>query len=222
MTLSLRTAARGILASALFVPAIALAADTASSQNVIKSGEHVRGRPRAQVTMVMYSDFQCPYCQQTHPVLMKVMRKYRNKVNLIYRHYPLPGHPHAQSAAEASECAAYLGGNNAFWGFADTLFEMKKFTPADYVPLAQRFGIDKQKFINCVNSRMFASKVEEQRKGGDSAGVQGTPTVFIISRPGKYQETVAGAEEIGTYALIVGRMLDEIKKGATASGSTMR
>jgi protein-disulfide isomerase len=181
----------------------------------------VRGRRVTDITIVEYSDLQCPFCQAAHPVMQQIMRKYRTKVNWMYRHYPLPFHQHAQSAAEASECAGYLGGNTAFWGFIDTLMERKTFTPSDYPMLAKRFGVSESLFRKCVEKKVFASKVNDQRKGGQNAGVEGTPTVFIVNRKGRYQEKIAGSQTIETYTAIIDRMLAENRASQFGPGITL-
>jgi protein-disulfide isomerase len=203
----------------LLMPSIALGASLSSSAAssasavTIRSGEHVRGSASAPVTIVEYGDFQCPYCKQQYEVFMKIVRKYRRQVSWIYRHYPLDFHPHAQAAAEASECVAYLGGNAAFWGFADTLMGLESFKPSDFPAIAKRFGVDEKIFNRCMEKHVFAQKVKEQLISGQNAGVEGTPTVFIVSRKGRYQETVAGADEMEAYTRIIDDMLRELREG---------
>jgi protein-disulfide isomerase len=214
--LRLRLLAVSVSLAASLLPGAALGASSSSASSAsssagvtIKSGEHVRGRPKADITIVEYGDLQCPFCQQLHPVMLQLVRKYRNKVSWMFRQYPLSFHVHAQSAAEASECVAYLGGNSAFWGFVDTIMEKKTFTPADYLPVAKRFGISEPLFTQCMSRGIFTQKVKDQRKGGELAGVEGTPTVFIVSRKGRYQETIVGSQSIDQYTAIIDRMLKE-------------
>jgi protein-disulfide isomerase len=85
--------------------------------------DHIRGNPNASVAVIEYSDYQCPFCKAVHPTYQKIMDTYGDDVMWVYRHYPLPFHPHAQKAAEGGECAAELGGNDAFWKYTDQLFE---------------------------------------------------------------------------------------------------
>lgn len=163
--------------------------------------------------MVLYADYECPFCQQLHPVITQILRKYRNKVSLIYRHYPLPFHENAVSAAEASECVGYLGGPSAFWGFTDSIFAIRNFNTTNYYTIGQKLGIDLEKLSICIDKRVFKAKVETQKNSGDLAGVQGTPTVFIVSRQGRYQKTVAGAQDTATYTTIIDKMLAEVEAG---------
>ncbi len=200
---------RGLLLSLIVLPSFAFAAET------IKSGEHTLGRKTAPITLVEYADFQCPYCQQQHATLKQLIRKYRGKVNWMYRHYPLPNHPLAQSAAEASECVAYLGGNTAFWGFADALMTQKTFKTSDYALIAKRYDVDAIALNNCMTRKIFEKKVNDQAKGGTKAGVQGTPTVFIVNRKGRNQKTIAGAQPLEQYTAVIDQMLRDLAKPAS-------
>src|SRR5207237_7967826 len=84
--------------------------------------DHVYGNPNASITLIEYSDFECPYCKSVHLTAKRVVDESRGQVNWVYRHFPLEMHnPGAQKQAEASECAAELGGNEAFWKFADAV-----------------------------------------------------------------------------------------------------
>jgi len=89
----------------------------------VLNSDHILGEREAQVYLIEYSDFQCPFCQRFHPVTKQVLEEYDGEVSVVYRHFPLDQiHPLARGAAEASECAAELGGNEAFWGFVDAAF----------------------------------------------------------------------------------------------------
>lgn len=100
-----------------------LTADKASAFTKLKDNDHVNGDRNAKVLLVEYSDFQCPFCQRFHPTTKQVLDQYGKDVALVYRHYPLDQiHPFARPTAEASECVAEIGGNDAFWKFTDTVF----------------------------------------------------------------------------------------------------
>src|SRR3989338_3572308 len=83
--------------------------------------DHIRGNPDAKVSVIEYSDFECPFCKRHHPTMTQIMDAYGDDVNWVYRHYPLSFHPNAEPSALASECVAEIGGNDAFWGFVDKL-----------------------------------------------------------------------------------------------------
>lgn len=101
-------------------PSTAPAAGTVSP--IDPATDHIRGNPKASVAVIEYSDYQCPFCKSVHPTYQKIVDTYGDDVMWVYRHYPLPFHPHAQKAAEGAECAAELGGNDAFWAYSDELF----------------------------------------------------------------------------------------------------
>lgn len=95
------------------------------AQNIkpITSSDHIFGNPAAPLKIVEFSDLECPFCQKFHPTLKQLVNDYNGEVAWVYRHFPLESiHPSARPAAEASECVASLGGNDAFWQYLDLLF----------------------------------------------------------------------------------------------------
>ena len=100
-----------------------LSADQAAKVPKLKDQDHVKGNKNAEVLLIEYSDFQCPYCQRFHPTTLQILEGYKDQVALVYRHFPLDQlHPYARPAAEASECIKEIGGEDAFWKFADKAF----------------------------------------------------------------------------------------------------
>jgi len=136
------------------------------------------GNPNAPVTIVEFSDFQCPYCAAFSGTLQQVLANYPDKVILVYKHFPLDQiHQNARPAAEASQCAAEQG---KFWDFEKGLFENQaRLGSALYDELATNLGLNKAQFDNCVSQRKYKSKVEADNQQGSSLGVRGTPTSFI-------------------------------------------
>jgi len=136
-----------------------------------------RGPKDAPVTIVEFSDFECPYCGAAHDTVEQVMNTYAGKVRLVYRQFPLSFHPHAAKAAEASLCAADQG---KFWEFHDVLFKnQKKLEPADLKAHASEVGMDAQKFSQCLDSGEKKKAVDADQQAGLAAGVGGTPAFFI-------------------------------------------
>ena len=136
-----------------------------------------RGPKDAPVTIVEFSDFECPYCGAAHDTVEQVMNTYAGKVRLVYRQFPLNFHPHAAKAAEASLCAADQG---KFWEFHDVLFKnQKKLEPADLKAHASEVGMDAQKFSQCLDSGDKKKAVDADQQAGLAAGVGGTPAFFI-------------------------------------------
>jgi len=136
-----------------------------------------RGPKDAPVTIVEFSDFECPYCGQAFETVEQVMSSYAGKVRLVYRQFPLSFHPHAAKAAEASLCAADQG---KFWEYHDVLFKnQKKLDPTDLKAHATEVGIDPQKFGQCLDSGDKKKVVDADQQAGLAAGVGGTPAFFI-------------------------------------------
>lgn len=159
--------------------------------------DHIRGDKNASVFVIEYSDFECPYCQRHHPTMQKLVDTYKGKVAWVYRHYPLGFHQNAQKEAEASECAAELGGNDAFWKYTDKIYERTTsngtgFALDKLVPLAKEIGLNEVKFKECLDSGKMAAKVAQDIQEGSAAGVSGTPANIIWTKDGKSQ-LVSGA-----------------------------
>jgi protein-disulfide isomerase len=138
----------------------------------------LRGDAKAPVTIVEFSDYQCPYCQAVESTLKQVLAKYEGQVGLAYRDFPLTQiHPQAQLAAEAAHCAAEQG---RFWEYHDLLFaNQSMLEQAGLVENAKRLGLDETRFDGCLNGRDFRSAVEADQQSGLRAGVTGTPAFFI-------------------------------------------
>jgi protein-disulfide isomerase len=136
------------------------------------------GKKDAPITLVEFSDFQCPYCQRMAPVLKEVSQKYGDKVRIVYRQYPIPSlHPFALKAAEASLCANEQG---KFWQIHDAMFEdQKKLSVSDLKATAGRLGMDQKKFNTCLDTGRYAEQVQNDSKEAIRSGVSGTPAVFI-------------------------------------------
>lgn len=150
----------------------------AANLEPVSDSDHIRGDKNAPVTIVEYSDFECPFCRSFHPTMQKVMSEYQGKVRWVYRHFPLTNiHPQALSAAEASECAAEQG---KFWEFGDALFtNQDSLGDSLYKKTAEDLGLDMSKFNDCLTAGKYTSKVRDQASGGSAAGVRGTPASFI-------------------------------------------
>ena len=144
--------------------------------------DHILGNKNAKVTIVEYSDFECPFCQRHLPTVKQAVSDFPNDVRLVYRHYPLTAiHPNAQKAAEASECVAKLGGNDAFWKMHDNLFAAQATglgTDA-FVKAAKDAGVNEAAFKSCLDSGEMAGRVNEDVASGNDSGVQGTPATYV-------------------------------------------
>lgn len=159
--------------------------------------DHIRGSKDAEILLVEYSDFECPFCKRFHPTMQQILKEYGNRVAWVYRHFPLDQiHSKADKEAEAVECAGRLGGNDGFWNMTDKIFEV---TPSnngldlETLPdLAQQVGLDRNAFKQCLDSGKYAKHVEEDYQGGVKLGINGTPGTVIVAKNGK-KDLIGGA-----------------------------
>lgn len=136
-----------------------------------------KGAANAKVTIVEFSDFQCPYCSRAEPSVDEVMKNYSDKVKVVFRHYPLDFHEKAFKAAEAAACAEEQG---KFWEFHKTLFANQgALAVEDLKTHAKTLGLDSGKFNECLDSGKMKTKVDDDMKAGQAVGVNGTPAFFI-------------------------------------------
>ena len=177
--------------------------------------DHVYGNPDALVSIIEYSDFECPFCKRFHPTAKKLVDAYDGKVNWVYRHFPLAFHnPGAQLQAEASECAAELGGNDAFWNYTDTIYERttsngKGFPIAGLIPLAREIGLDGDDFAKCLDERRYTDRVKEDYEEGLRVGIRGTPgNILLHNRSGEVISR-PGAVPFNTLKRLIDSLLEE-------------
>lgn len=165
--------------------------------------DHILGPENARVTLIEYSDFECPFCQRHLPTLKQILAQYPNDVRLVYRHFPLSQiHPQAQKAGEASECVAKLGGNEKFWQYHDLLFENQRmFSNDTFKRLAREVGVNESQFASCLDSGEMAQKVLQDYASGNDAGVSGTPATFVNG------VLIEGAQDVSAFQMEIARIL---------------
>ncbi len=147
----------------------------------VTAEDHVIGAKNAKVTLIEYSDFECPFCKRHEPSITQALKDFPNDVRVIYRQYPLVSiHQNAEKAAEASECAAKLGGNDAFWKMHNRLFEKSPdLGPDSLLAAAKDVGVDAAGFKTCLESGATKARVDADTASGNDSGVEGTPATFI-------------------------------------------
>jgi protein-disulfide isomerase len=139
-----------------------------------------KGRKDAPVTIVEFSDFQCPYCIQAEKTVGELLKAYPDKIRLVYRDYPLPMHPLAPKAAEASHCADAQG---KYWDLHDKMFDAQgKLEVADLKKYARDVGLDGDKFDKCLDSGEMKKVVDANHAAGEKIGISGTPAFFVNGR----------------------------------------
>jgi protein-disulfide isomerase len=145
------------------------------------TGAPTIGPETAPVTLVEFSDFQCPYCRAAAPTLKQIASKYGDKVHIVYRQYPIASlHPFAFKAAEASLCANEQG---KFWPLHDRMFDdQSKLGVSDLKQQARELGMDGKKFDACLDAGKYVEQVQNDMKEGQRSGVTGTPAIFLNGR----------------------------------------
>ncbi|MBI1818201.1 MAG: thioredoxin domain-containing protein [Deltaproteobacteria bacterium] len=139
-----------------------------------------RGPANAPVTIIEFSDFQCPYCGRAEQTVEQVLSTYKDKVRLVYRDYPLSFHEHAQRAAEAAHCA---GDQGKYWEYHALLFKNQTaLEDTNLEQYAADLQLDKDKFKQCLDDGKYAAQVAKEVEVGNSVGVSGTPAFFINGR----------------------------------------
>lgn len=176
----------------------------------VSADDHVRGNAKARVVIIEFSDLECPFCKVFHPTIAKFTAE--NDVAWVYRHFPLDSlHSKARKEAEATECAAELGGNDAFWRYTDRLFDI---TPAnngldasELPKIATTVGLDVAAFNACLASGKYADKIEAQFQDGRAAGVTGTPSSVVMNVKTGKKVRLIGAESYEN----IKRAVDSVK-----------
>jgi len=177
----------------------------------LSARDHVRGDAGAPVTIIEYSDYECPFCKKFHETMKEVMDAYPGKVKWAYRHFPLSFHANAQKESEAAECAYDLGGSAKFWQYSDELYSRTAsngtgFALADLPKLAGELGLNKAEFSKCLDSGKNADFVKTALSQGSAAGISGTPGAILIDAKGNKQ-LIKGAYPIDIMKQIIDGVL---------------
>jgi protein-disulfide isomerase len=145
---------------------------------VESTGRPSYGPEAAILTVVVFADFECPYCESEAPIFRRMMNKYGDRVKFIFRHYPIDQmHPDARLAAEAAECAHEQG---KFWQFHDKVFfNPDTPTTATLTRYAEQVGLDRLQFDRCLSDGRYRDRIDEDISDAQAAGVTGTPTFFF-------------------------------------------
>jgi protein-disulfide isomerase len=160
-----------------------------------------RGPAEAPVTLVEFSDFQCPYCARVSPTLKAIEKEYGDRVRVVFKHLPLSMHPKAPAAHAAAEAARLQG---RFWEMHDKIFEnQREMSEAKYVEWAGELGLDVERFEKDVRSRAVRDRVQADQREAAALGVSGTPSFFLNGR------FMSGAKPYAEFK----RLIDEELKG---------
>lgn len=185
--------------------------------------EHPRGPSTATVTLVEYTDFECPFCGTFQSTMEKVMSAYGENVRWVVRQYPLSFHQHAEPAALAAICGRKLGTTEQYWRFVGDLFARARsnnsqITDALITQAAQAVGLNEASFSSCRTSAETKATLQNELNGGTTAGVTGTPTTFVIDANGKYLTTISGALTETSVMMTLDRYAKRSSKDSDADG----
>ncbi len=167
----------------------------------IKDGEYVYGNKNANIQIIEYTDFECPFCSRHYETMKQIEEEYKDDVAIVVRHFPLSFHPEAQKAAEAVECAGEQG---KFWEMYTVAFEANlagNMGVDTWKAGAKKMGLNTSKFNSCLDDGKYAQKVADDQASGADAGVTGTPATFING------ELISGALPVENFEQIIDSLL---------------
>jgi len=186
-------------------PPIRMVLDAPRHQVDVSPDDPAQGSASAAVTLVEFSDFQCPFCARVMPTLKRVQQTYGDRVRIIWKDFPLTSiHPQAFGAAQAGQCAQEQG---KFWALHDRMFANQQALQPEFLKTyAADAGLDAEAFSACLDTAKYADRVQAQMGVGNGLGVSSTPTVFINGR------MVSGAQPYEFFT----RIIDEELERATS------
>jgi protein-disulfide isomerase len=159
-------------------------------------GAPAKGAENAQVTIVKFEDFQCPFCKQAQPILTEILSRYNGKVRLVHKDLPLDSiHPQARQAAEAARCA---GDEGKYWHFHDKLYASSpKIATADLNSYAKEVGLNQELFEKCLSGGKYKASVQKDLNDGTVLGLTGTPGFFVNGRE------IIGTQPFEAFAALI-------------------
>jgi len=168
----------------------------------VKAGDApYAGGADAKVTVVEFSDFQCPFCAKGATILTELKKKYGNKVKIAFKNFPLPFHQHAEMAAQAGLCANEQKAD-LFWKMHDRMFgDQTKLTKDGLVASAKAIGLKVDQFTKCLDSKKYADKVKADIEDGKKVGVKSTPTFFVNG------QLINGAQPVEVFSELIDEAL---------------
>ena len=181
---------------------------------VVGENAPVKGPATAPVTIVLFSDFQCPFCSKVEPTLEEVMKAYPDKVRIVWKNNPLPFHPRAEPAAELAWEAKQQKGDKGFWAAHDMLFKnQQKLADEDLLGYAKELGLDVDKVKAAMSDHKYAAAFSADQDQADDLQAQGTPHMFINGR------RIVGAQPIDAFKSLID---EEMKKANDLLGKGVK
>lgn len=170
-----------------------------TTHDIDTAGAPVRGNPSAKVTIVEFTDFECPFCMRVQPTTTKLREKYGDKIRFVFKDFPLSFHPNAMDVHIAARCV-YQTNPNRYWEFFDQMFAQNRdralVTKTGAEKLALKLGTDAGKYNACIADPSVRAGIEASVKLGEENGVSGTPAFFINGRMLSGAQPIEAFEEI--------------------------
>jgi protein-disulfide isomerase len=161
----------------------------------VAANDPVKGPTDAPVTIIEFSDYQCPFCARVNPTLDRIRQTYPDKVRIVFKDFPLPNHTEAPKASEAAYCAGEQG---KYWEMHDRMFANQQ---ALHVPSlrqhAAAIGLKVEAFNECLDSGKHAARIKENVQAGEALGISSTPTLYVNGRP------VIGAQSFDYFKIVI-------------------
>lgn len=162
-----------------------------------------KGNANAKVTIVEYSDFQCPFCSKASMTIAELEKKYGNKIKVAFKNYPLPFHSQARVAAEAAQCANAQN-SKLFWKMHDAMFaDQTKLDKENLFATAKKIGLKEADFKSCLEATKYKSVIDNDMAEGQKLGIKSTPTFFVNGK------LVSGAQPVEVFSEIIDEELSK-------------
>ena len=177
-----------------------------NARKVDQKNDFIFGNLDATVSIIEYSDFECPYCQRFSDTPLELAREMPNQVNVVWRNFPLPFHnPMAIIEASAGICIGKQGGNDAFWKYVDMIFKNTRLNGQGLAPengqdpllkIVKSYGLNAEKFEECMSSPEVQKQISNDIQDGVTSGINGTPGVILVNHKTGKVDVMAGAVSI--------------------------
>jgi protein-disulfide isomerase len=178
--------------------------DPSKTYAVAVDGSAASGPEDAWVTVIEFSDFQCPFCERASKTMTELREQYGNDLRLVFKHNPLPFHSRAVPAALAAECAR---DQNKFWPMHDKLFlSTQALADSDFEGYAKGLGLDAKKFKVCLTTQKHKKRIDDDQAQARNFGARGTPTFFVNGH------FISGAQRIETFKTLIDAELQRAKQ----------
>lgn len=199
--------AAGLMGYGIITKGSDQSAAAAFEGRALDESDFIEGDPKSDVIVIEYSDSECPFCGQIHTTMKQLRETYGKKIAFVYRHFPLTQiHPQALNEAKAMECVGKIAGTKKYYEYIDALFSYKIEKRSMQLPqngkeeLVRSIGVNVETFNACMKLPEITQKIEDSINDGIQAGVEGTPSSFVLVKTRNGYEVVGHVEGARPYA----------------------